>query len=432
MENVVNNSIEFPEYLLHDAPGLPGQIANWINSMSIRRQPILALGAAICASGTIFAHRIRSDTDLRTNFMVLSIAESGCGKEGARQLLNKLFSMCGISHYILGEFVSDAGMLSALKKNGIGFAMTDEIGREINALFNGTPSNHEQRIITTMMKLFSQASGTYRGKQYANHDGKTPRVDIEQPCLNLYGTTVPKRLFDSLTSDDAIDGFLPRWLLFNSSDINPPRQKLNNNAQKPTDLIKAIATIQAIPVYDNSTPAGTKTIPTPKIIPFSDSAEIILDDLEGICNEKRVQEIKDGGLLAPIWARTREHAIKLALVSHNFERGVIEDDVMQWACDLALYLSEFSIRAIRENISDSENEKVLRRVHGIIKRYNDNNQNKGMPNKIFVQRMGFLTPNDRNKIVTQLAESEYIEKRKTGKIYAGQPCYAFYAKEYDP
>jgi len=427
----INN--KFPEALLN-APGLPGQIASYINSTAIKRQPVLALGAAICAAGTIFAHRIRSDSNLRTNFLVLSIAESGCGKEGARQSIIQLFNKCELNNYMLGDFVSDSGILTGLRDNkGIGFAMIDEIGREIQALNNKRSNSHEQRIMTTVMKLFSQAGGTYRGKQYANVDSKFPRFDIEQPCLNVYGTTVPKRFYEALTSDEAIDGFLARWLVFKSDDIDPPLQEFSHIAP-PDDLIKDIAEIQAMPAYEQLTVNGvvlSDPVPIPKIIPFSDTAKDILQNLTFVCNEKRKQEIKNGGVLAPIWARTREHAIKLALVAHPFEHGIIESVTMQWACDLALYLSNVSINAIRENISDNEHERTLRRVHSVIKRYNDNNHNKPMPNKKLIQATAkFLNVIDRGKVLFQLSEAGFIDIRETGKTYDGKPCYEFIANDY--
>ena len=44
---------------------------------------------------------------------------------------------------------------------------------------------------------------------------KKPRVDIEQPCLNVLGSTVPDRLFNSITEEELMDGFfLTRWLIF--------------------------------------------------------------------------------------------------------------------------------------------------------------------------------------------------------------------------
>ncbi len=427
--SIVSHHDVFPESLLN-APGLPGEIAELINRTSHKRQPILAIGAAICASGTIFAQRVCSDSDLRTNFMVLGLAESGCGKEHARQAINKLFNQCGISYLILGDFASDAGLLTALKEaSGIGFAMLDEIGHEIKAINNKGSGGHEKRILTTMMKLFSRANGIYHGKQYANHDKKQNRIDIEQPCLNIYGTTVPKRLFDALTSDDAIDGFLARWLVFTSNDIDPPMQQAENVEFLTEILISNIKDILAMPTF-NDMFLDSQTTSVPKIIPFTEGAEGILEKFSIIWNKNRIAEIKSGGNLAPIWTRTREHAIKLALVAHPYSKGIIDNVTMQWACDMALYLSNVAIKAIRSNVSDSEYERNMKRIHGIIKRHNEANH-KPMPNKKLVQQTAFISTKERGLFIHQLLEAGYIDVVDTGKKYRGKPCYEFNAHDYN-
>ena len=402
---------ELPEHLLN-APGLPGQIAAWIDTVSIKKQPVLALGAAISAAGTIMAHRVRSESDLRTNFMVLGLAESGSGKERARQCIDSLFRAAGIDHLLLGDFASDVGLLESLaQNNAIGLSMIDEIGREIQSL-NNSRAGHEAKILTTMMKMFSSASSIYRGKQYGNAKDR-PRQDIVEPCLNIYGTTVPKRFFDALTSDEAIDGFLARWLVFASNDIQPEMTEGISCNNPPQQLIKEIEYIQAMPAYKEASPTMVQMqrTPNPKTIPFSQEARRLLAELSATCEKNRVTEICKGGLLAPIWSRTREHAIKLALVAHPYRGGIIESVTMDWACQMALYLTKVASKAILENISDTDHEKALKRIHGIIERYNERN-NADIPHRTLSARTTFIKARERNEILTQLSESGMIQVRE--------------------
>lgn len=407
---------DFPLHLL-DAPGLPGEIAIWINSTAIMRQPILALAAAICAAGTIFAHRIRSESNLRTNFMILGVAVSGAGKNHARECIDSLFAASHIEHLLLGDFASDAGILSSMSNtNGVGFALLDEIGRELKSLSGRNAGSHEARILTTMMKMFSQAGSTYRGKEYSDRDGKKTRQDIIQPCFNIYGTTVPKRFYDSLTSDDAIDGFLARWLIFSSDDIDPKISVGGDHQNPPQKLIDNIrgiinSKIQTVAKngYIDLTP-----IPAPRIVYFSELAQDKLEKFSKTCNENRLAEIRKGGNLDAIWARTREHAIKLALVAHPYyaDTPIIESVTIEWACEMAMYLSHVAIKAISENVADSEYGQNRNKVFNVIKKwFSRHNQ----PIKAYElnNRIKYLPPRERDEILRDLVQNQDISAIKT-------------------
>lgn len=411
------SGLEFPKQLLDHAPGLPGEIAAWINSTALKRQPVLALGAAMCAAGTLFAHRICSDSNLRTNFQILGLAESGSGKEHARSCVERLFMTVERNNLLLGEFASDVSILTSLGKNdGIGFALMDEIGLEMQSLSRGNAGNHEARILSIMMKIYSKADGTYRGREYA--DRERIRDDLLQPCLNIYGTSVAKPFFDAMTNDRAIDGFLARWLIFQSVDIDPPMQAKGSTVQMPATLRDNLSYVISMPQYaENGATVvmGNTTVkePNPKVIPFSTGAERILHEFSEMCNSHRVGDIISGNNTAAIWSRTREHAIKLALVSHDYKIGIIDDDVMKWACELALFLTNLAIESIKENISDNDHEKTLKRVYQIIKRNNDVNNGAPMRHRNLTQATKFIPTRARTEIITQLTEAGMIEVEQT-------------------
>jgi len=419
---LANDSMEFPQHLLDRAPGLPGEIATWINSTSLMRQPVLALGAAICAAGTILAHRVRNDSNLRTNFMVLGLAESGAGKNHAGECIRSLFYNCGLENLTLGKAASDTGLINRLHdNNGVGISLMDEIGREIQSLNTRGAGSHESRIMTLLMEIYSQAGTYYDGKCYANAENSKKLI---QPNLNLYGTSVPKRFFDSMTSNESIDGFLARWLIFQSFDIDPKMQSKGNLDKVPVTLMDNVRFIQDMPIYPaggaaNSNYNISAPIPQPRVINYTEGAADILRQFSEACNANRLAEIKKGGLLAPIWARSREHAIKLALVAHPYREGVICSVTMQWACEVAMHLSLRSINAIEGNVSDSEHEKILNKVRDTIKRWCDRNPNAHMPHRLLCGYVKFIKGRERNEILQQLYESGMIdvleEKSQNGK-----------------
>ena len=404
------DSLEFPKHLLEHAPGLPGEIAAWINSTALKRQPVLALAAGICAAGTIFAHRVRNDSNLRTNFMVLGLAESGAGKNHARECIKSLFYACNMEQYTFGKFASDSGLINALSdNNGVGLALVDEIGRELQSLNSKGAGGHETRLLTAMMEIYSEAGSYYDGKRYASAENFKKLV---QPLLCIYGTTVPKRFFDSMTSDEAIDGFLARWLVFQSNDIDPPMQQRGNVENVPTTLMENIIYIRNMPIYkpqdEGNSYSVEAPIPAPRVINYSDAAKDILYEFSEACNANRMAEIKRGGLLAPIWARSREHAIKLALVAHPYRNDVIDSITMQWACEMAMYLSQVAVKTIQDNVSDSDHEKLLNKVKGVIVRWCSRNSGEFMPHRTLCSYVKFIRGRERNEILQQLHESGII------------------------
>lgn len=411
LQESASSQLEFPQHLLDNAPGLPGEIAAWINSTSLMRQPILALGAAICAAGTLFAHRIRNDSNLRTNFMILGLAESGSGKNHAAECIRSLFHALNLEHLTIGKAASDTGLINRLHDNNcVGISLMDEIGREIQSLASRGAGSHESRIMTLLMEIYSQAGTYYDGKCYANAENSKKLI---QPHLNLYGTSVPKRFFDSMSSDESVDGFLARWLIFQSHDIDPPMQQRGNIDNIPISLLDNIKYIQKMPVYGNPIYTGhnitIEQIPNPTVIEYTEGAIEILRQFSESCNTNRLSQIKKGGLLAPIWARTREHAIKLALVAHPYKDGVIETITMKWACEMATFLAQVAIKAIEENVADSEHEKLLIKVYNIIKRWCDRNVDEYMPDRSLRKNVKFISSRDLNNLLTQMVDNGMIE-----------------------
>jgi len=410
--------IEFPQHLLDNAPGLPGLIARWINDTALLKQPILALGAAIAASGTLYAHKIRSETNLRTNFMILGIARSGIGKDHARKCIKNLFSTLDLSRYISNKYASDSGLLNLLAEtNGIGLSVMDEIGKELKALTSRYAGSYEAGILTVMMELFSSANTTYDGKSYAT---KENNITLIQPCFNVYGASTPSRFYEALTSGDAIDGLLARWLIFETKDINPTKQKVDYNDTVPDEILEAIRIIAPALTSSDYSLNGYEV--KPAVVKYSDSARQILDNFETLCNNKRLAEISAGGNLDSIWARTVEHAIKLALVAHPIGYNIIDSVTMEWATELSLYLTNVAINAIRANVSESEYDKNRQKVFSTIENF-CNIHRKPIKQWELSAYIKGIRPRDLTEIINHLLQSQKIQMVKTS--YKGRESTSF-------
>ncbi len=214
---------DIPDLLLQPG-GIIDDITAWIIQTAIRPQPIFALANTLVALGAVFGRKVRTKTDIRTNLSAISIGHSGSGKDHSRKCIERLLEEAGYDQIIGGEdLASDAGILSAVTRSPSTLFQFDEIGHFINSASDPKAAAHLRLILPVLMKLHSSANKKYRGKEYADQAHR-PRVDIVQPNVCIYGTSVPGRLFEGITEKEISDGFLARILLFSSERV-PPKQK---------------------------------------------------------------------------------------------------------------------------------------------------------------------------------------------------------------
>ncbi|SET90179.1 PriCT-2 domain-containing protein, partial [Oceanicella actignis] len=189
-----------PSFTLTIPGGLVGDLARYMIETARRPQPLLAVGASLCALGALMGRRYRTESDLRTNLYIVGIADSGSGKNHAREVVNRLFFEAGLAHHLGGnKIASGAGLLTALHRQPAILFQLDEFGMFLSAAADRKRSpRHVTEILDNMTELYSAASGVFLGAEYANRDGSNERRDIVQPCLCVYGTTTPLHFWGAL------------------------------------------------------------------------------------------------------------------------------------------------------------------------------------------------------------------------------------------
>lgn len=404
--------LKFPTELLK-APGLPGKLAEFIESTSLMPQPILGLGAAIAASGALMGRKVRGDTNLRTNMYVMGLAPSGSGKDHARTIIKRLLHDTGLGNIELGAPASSAGLITSLRSNGQGrgIILWDEFGRMLKQIMGWKAGTHERDILTAMIELFSSSQSIYMGKQYANHDGKNPMKPIDQPCLSIYGTSVPSHFYDALSGSEAIDGFLSRWLIFESKTYSTEEEEREESFSATPQTLIDICKFWKEQPFNSQTNGGNLddvTRVNPRLVRSSKAANDHLKEFASQTRKIAIQAEKEGESSGAIWSRAGEHARRLALVAHEGDQ--IELPVAEWAVSLARYCCQYMAAAVGDYVSSSELEAQTKRVLRIIKEKNDwvyrsdiTRAFQGIPARV------------RNEIIGSLVErGELIEDKVSG------------------
>jgi hypothetical protein len=392
-------------------PGLVGDLAEWINESSIKPQPVLALGAAIAAMATVLGRKVQTRTGLRTNIYALGVGETGCGKERARQAIKKLFAEVGLDGQIGESFASDSAVETAVIDNPACLYLIDELGHFLGTIKNDQTPSYVKAILPILLRMYSASEGTYTRRTYAQANDKEAK-SVDQPCLSIYGTTVPRNLYKGLSKEHASDGFLSRLLVFESGDPDPHIRLPDSAARMPpAALVDGFGHWARAPI--NPDPEGNLDgmHPNPLIVEATKQAWSVFDQLERRMRAKRKTVRAAGGDQGPytrVWATAQKLALIRACGVKVDAPEITESDA-QWGCDLAWALTDRFLERVDGAVVENKMEADTRRVLEIV------TSAETIKHRELTRRTQWLTRTGRMDIVASLMESGQISVDKSGK-----------------
>ncbi len=384
----------FPEHLLH-VPGFIGDVIAYNMSTATRPQAVLALAAAICLQSVLAARKVRDERGNRTNVYCIGIAPSGAGKDHARKVNKNILFNTGLNQHEGNEdLASDAGLVTAVEAQPAILFQIDEFGRFLRTIGDPKKAPHLFNVLGALMKLYSSADTVFRGKAYA--DKKRNRV-VDQPCVSMYGTTVPEHFFESLTADSLSDGFIARLLVF-EADTTPPRQRAKET--HAPDVI-----LEAARWWADLKPGGNLRAehPEPRMIPYSEEAGAIFDRMAALVDAELSKPDSDGRSL---WARAEEKACRLALIyscSAARDSPVINASAARWACELSEYLTRRMLFVAHEWVAEGLFDARQKRVLRIIRRTGGR-----IGRSELCRRTQWLTQRERQEVIDNMIETGQI------------------------
>lgn len=380
-----------PAHLLH-VPGFVDAVMRHNLATATRPQPVLALAAAICLQAVLCARKVRDERGNRTNLYCVGIAASGAGKEHARKVnKNVLFAADLIEHDGNEDLASDAGLLAAVEFEPAILFQIDEFGRFLRTIGDPKKAPHLFNVLTALMKLYSCADTVYRGKAYA--DPKRNKV-IDQPCVSVYGTTVPEHFFESLTADSLSDGFIARLLVF-EAEATPARQRV-----KATPVPESVVSIAAW--WGTFRPGGNLAMehPEPMVVETTAEAGQVFDRLAEFVDEELA---KPDAAASALWARAEEKACRLALIyacSRDHAKPVIDVDAARWACDVAEHLTRRMLFVAHEWVADGQFDARQKRVVRVVRKAGGRISRSDL-----CRRTQWLSQRERQEVIDNLLET---------------------------
>lgn len=404
-----------PPFDLRVPDGILADMVDYMVSTARRPQPLLSLGASLCALGALMGRKYRTETNLRSNLYVVGIADSGSGKNHAREIVNELFFEAGLAAHLGGnKIASGAGLLTALHRQPALLLQIDEFGMFLSAAADRKRSpRHITEILDNMTELYTAAGSVFLGAEYANHDGRNERRDIVQPCLCVYGTTTPLHFWNALQSANVVDGSLARFIILPTEDDYPEEAPGRGIRTAPKRLVEQLRLVAAggghVPSGNLAgLGAGTSTAVEPMTVPMTQAAS---DAFAGLGAEitRELREARGTGHTA-VLARVSENAQKLALVAAVGRDPVapsITLDDAEWAIGFVRRFARNTIRAVDQHVADNEIERNHKKVLDIIRRAGPG----GLTKTELTRKTQFLDRRTRDEQLVTLAEAGLLTTR---------------------
>ena len=377
-----------------------------------RPQPVLALGASLCAIGALMGRKYRTESNIRSNLYVVGIAESGAGKNHSRVVINELFRKANLLQYLGGnKIASGSGLLTAIQRQPAILFQLDEFGMFLSAAADRKRSpRYVCEILDLMTELYTTSGTTYFGVEYASTQHNNSHRAIHQPCACIYGTTTPLHFWQALQASNVADGSLARFLIMESEDDFPDSNEAFGVIDPPQDLIDKLILIHqgGGKLNGNLTDVGAvdEVLIDPRVVSMTQQARDTFRQLDQeLVGRLRISR---GTGYSSILARIEENATKLAMiraVSRDPVDPQIEDHDAEWGIMLSRHCAELTIREASARVSENQVESHHKRAMQILR----DAGKAGMSKSEFTRRTQFMDHRQRDGVLRTLNEAGLIE-----------------------
>lgn len=353
---------------LYNIPGVLGDFYHWCMNSAKKKQPQLAVAAAVQLGAAAMAQRY-SFQGTRSTLLQIAVAPSSSGKEHPRECIKQVLLSAGLEDRLLGEsFKSGSGLWRAVKSQPKGLCLLDEYGLYLSSVTSRMANPHRREVAESVMRIATGANTVVRGAEAAD-DRMNPRMDLAYPCLGLFGTTTMESLAPALTGAHVVDGFLNRHLMIVSEvglaepvpfDLlggempGPPEHVVGQVAALSFHRFEECGYRDMVGVEPHSPiPVGIHGHHTPNA----------LREFDLWCHERRKQMLGRGGIDA-LWGRAGEMARRVAMVIAGSTwkgQGAISVDLEAalWAIEYVRHGIATMEWMVGENVAESDYERVL-------------------------------------------------------------------------
>jgi hypothetical protein len=363
-----------PDELLR-VPGFVDEVMQYTLDTAPYPEPVLAFAGALTLQALLAGRKVRDAMDNRTNLYVLSLANSGVGKDHARKVNSRILYEAGLADCLGTSFASGEGIEDRLFLQPASLFQVDEIDGLLLRVGQARDARHEQ-IVSMLLQMYSSASSIYVMRAKANQE----RSVIDQPCLCLFGTAVPKHFYESLSARLMTNGFLARLLILECRKRGVGRD--DTERPVPASILEAARWWAE---FEPGSGAGNlaEWHPVPIRIPQTNEAMAAFRDIRESADAEyaRCERANDPAGMA-IWARAYEKARRLALIhacSVNREAPAISIEGATWAGAFVEHQTKRMLYMARHYASESDFDAKRKRLLDLLDQWQHEHGDEWMP-----------------------------------------------------
>lgn len=391
-------------------PGFVGGIVDYTLSTAPYPEPSLAFCGALSLQALLAGRKVRDEADNRTTLYLLGLANSGAGKDYPRKVNQRILLHVGLLDCIGDSFASGEGIEDCLFTNPSMLFQTDEIDGLMTKINLAGDGRHET-IMNVLLKMYTSANALYPMRVKAGIKGGM----IDQPCLCIFGTAIPRHYYEALSMKMLTNGFFARTLVLESG------RRGRGQDSNVSDIPQRILDIAQW--WADFRPGKKGNLdrwhPVPRVIRQESTAVSILGQFRAHADDRYSEaEDRDDPVGMAIWARADEKARRLSLTyacSANHEHPLIDEAAARWACDFVDYQTRRMLFMAAQHVSENEFDARCKVLVSTLRRWRGQHGDAWMP---FwqINRRHPWTDRDHECVRTTLLNQRMIEYevRKTG------------------
>lgn len=406
-----------PSHLL-SVPGFISSVAEYTLASAHYPEPVLALSGALALQSVLAGRCVRDNSDARCSLYVVSLANSGTGKEAPRKTNQNILIEAGMGGSIGDGFASGEGIEDRMEAQPSVLFQTDEIDALIQAIAGATRQRDPryEGIMQVLLKMFSASSSVYTMRVKASQTG--PRI-IDQPCLCMFGTAIPATFFQALSPKMLSNGFFARLLIFQAG----PRGRGQDAEWGPVPAhLLEVAKLWA--ARQPGFGGGARV--TPMVVPYdADASTLLRYTRERADDAYRLADQRGDQVGMALWARVVEKVRRLVLnyaCSVNPESPQATKQAVQWASDIVEHQTRFMEFHASQHVSGDTFEARCKALLRLLTEWSQSNADEWMP-YWRISRELCWEPREHEAVRQVLLDQRRIEYRESssggrpGKFY---------------
>jgi hypothetical protein len=363
-----------PDELL-SVPGFVDEVVAHTLATAPYPQRALAFGSALALQAFLAGRKLRDEADNRTNLYVVTLANSGAGKDHPRKVNQRVLLEAGLAEALGDTFASGEGIEDRMLAHPAVLFQTDEIDGLMTRIHLGRDPRYEG-IMNVLLKMYSSGNALYPMRVKADQ----PPAAIDQPCLCLFGTAIPKHYYEALSQKMLTNGFFARLFILEAGRRGHGQEAALRAV--PGTLVEAARWWAE---YRPGTQPGNLCAwhPEPRVVPATPEAAAIQAAFRRRADDEySAAEDRGDETGMAVWARAHEKARRLAVVysaSVNRAAPNITPDAARWAGAFVEHQTRRMLFMAGEHVCENDFQARCQAVVATLRRWRDRHGDAWMP-----------------------------------------------------